>query len=122
MGNEREFLVLKDKQRLSLQAYQVFLNARDYGENFDVSWYLTCRPTIAQVLGSLFVKSYSAEKEISDLNVFDQQDVRAYAMNAKHCMRKAVEKVLNEAGYDPSKIDWSRKGASGFPDEAPSLS
>ncbi len=114
LGNEREFLVLTDKQRLSLRAYQIFINARDYGVNLDVSWYLTSRPTIAQALVALVIKSYSADREISDLNVFDQQDVRAYATNAHRCMKKAVSKVIEETGQDAAKIDWKSKGFLGI--------
>lgn len=115
LGNEREFLVLTDKQKLSLRPYQIFINARDYGRNLDVSWYLTCRPTIAQPFASLIVRSYTADKEISDLNVFDQQDVRAYVTNAHKCMQKAVVKVMEGAGQDPSKVDWKSKGFLGIP-------
>lgn len=114
LGNERVFLVLTDRQRMSLRPYQIFINARDYGENLDVSWYLTCRPTIGQALASLVAKSFSAEKEITDLNVFDQQDVRAYVTNAHKCMQKAITKVLTGAGQDPSKVDWKSKGFLGI--------
>ncbi len=114
LGNEREFLILTDRQKLSLRPYQIFINARDYGENLDVSWYLTSRPTIGQTLVSLVVRSYSVEKEISDLNVFDQQDVRAYVANAHRCMQKAVIRMMEGAGQDPSKIDWKSRGFLGI--------
>lgn len=114
LGNEREFLVLTDKQKLSLRPYQIFINARDYGKSLDVSWYVTCRPTVFQAILSLLVRSYTADKEINDLNIFDQQDVRAYAMNAKICMRKGVERVMTELGQDASKIDWKSKGFLGI--------
>ena len=114
LGNEREFLVLTDKQRLSLRPYQIFLTARDYGKNLDVSWYLTCRPTIWQALLSLIMRSYNPAKEISELNVFDQQDVRAYAANAHRCMKKAVSKVIEDIGQDAEKIDWKSRGFLGI--------
>lgn len=114
LGNEREFLVLTDKQKLSLRPYQIFINARDYGKNLDVSWYLTCRPTIGQAILSLIVRSYNPAKEISELNVFDQQDVRAYAANAHRCMKKAVTKVIEEVGQDAEKIDWKSRGFLGI--------
>lgn len=114
LGNDRVFLVLTDRQRMSLHPYQIFINARDYGLNLDVSWYLTCRPTIGQALASLIARSFSAQKEISDLNVFDQQDIRAYAANAHKCLQKAVIKIMGDVGQDPSKVDWKSKGFLGI--------
>lgn len=114
LGNEREFLVLTDKQKMALRPFQIFINARDYGLNLDVSWYVTYRPTMLQALGSLFGRSFLAPKEMDDLNVFDQQDVRAYAMNAFKCTRKAIIKVMEGVGQDPSKVDWKTKGFLGI--------
>ena len=114
VGNEREFLVITDKQSLRLRSFQVFVSARDYGENLDVSWYVTYRPTIAQTLVSVIVKSYLPERGVLDLNIFDQQDVKAYARNTYRCFRKAIEKVSDEAGYDMSKLDWNSKGFLGI--------
>ena len=114
VGNEREFLVITDKQSLRLRSFQVFVSARDYGENLDVSWYVTYRPTIVQALLSVIVKSYMPERGVLDLNIFDQQDVRAYARNTHRCLRKAVEKVITELGQDPSQIDWKSQGFLGI--------
>ncbi|HUI30729.1 MAG TPA: hypothetical protein VLX91_10965 [Candidatus Acidoferrales bacterium] len=114
VGNEREFLVLTDKQRLSLRQYQIFINSKDYGENLDVSWYLTRRPTVGQAIASLIMRSASTTKDISDLNVFDQQDLRACVTNAHNCLRKAVEKIMFDTGQDPSKVDWKSKGFLGI--------
>ncbi len=114
MGNDRTFLVATDMRSLTLRPYQVFVNARDYGENLDVSWYLTCRPTFWQVLASLFAKSISIPKDMDDLNVFDQQDLTAYVTNAHHCLMKALEKVMFASGMDPSKLDTKPRGFLGI--------
>jgi len=39
-GRRREFLVVKDKH-FRLKPYQLLVNARDYGNDLDVVWYLT---------------------------------------------------------------------------------
>ncbi len=41
-GRRREFLVVKDKH-FRLKPYQVLVNARDYGNNLDIAWYLAYR-------------------------------------------------------------------------------
>jgi hypothetical protein len=113
-GNTRDFLVITDQRSLQLKPYKIFLNARDYGDNLDVSWYLTYKPTLLQAILSLlpFVSTISAA--ISDLNIFDQQDLRAYATNAHHCLMKAVEKIMAELHQDPSKMDRKSRGFLGI--------
>lgn len=41
---------IKEKE---LDPYQIFINARDYGTNLDVSWYLTYRPSLFMAILSL---------------------------------------------------------------------
>lgn len=113
-GKTRDFIVVTDKRSPKLEPYQIFINARDYGDNLDVAWYLTYRPTMWQVIGSLFWPSGSVPKSLGDLDIFDQQDLTAYATNAHKCMEKAVEKIMMDAGQDPSKVDWKSKGFLGI--------
>ena len=40
LGTTREFLIVTDQGSFRLKPYQIFINARDYGDNLDVSWYL----------------------------------------------------------------------------------
>ncbi len=42
LGTSRDFLIITDTS-YRLSPYQIFINARDYGENLDVSWHLTYR-------------------------------------------------------------------------------
>lgn len=114
LGNDRVFLVLTDMRSFTLKPYQVFMNARDYGLNLDVAWYLTYRPTFWQVVASLLAKSISIPKDISDLNVFDQQDLTAYVANAHHCLLKALERIMFDCGQDPTKLDRKPRGFLGI--------
>lgn len=113
-GTGREFLVLTDGRSFTLAPYQIFVNANDYGDNLDVSWYLTYRPTIMQAVASLFAKAVGVPKDLSDLNLFDEQDLRAFVTNAHNCMVRAVTKIMTEAGQDPSKIDRKSRGFLGI--------
>jgi hypothetical protein len=47
-GAKRDFLVIKDRQSSILNPYQIFVGVRDYGNNLDVSWYLTYRPSLLE--------------------------------------------------------------------------
>jgi hypothetical protein len=111
---KRSFLVVTDKKNLKMKPYQIFVNARDYGNNLDVSWYLTFRPSWWLAILSLIPFLSVIPKEPSDLNLFDQQDLTAYATNAHHCLLKAVEKLMTGLHQDPSKIERKSRGFLGI--------
>ncbi len=114
LGTKRDFLVITDQETFRLKPYQIFVNGRDYGDNLDVSWFLTYRPTLWQAVLSLFPFMSAIPRTLSDLDLFDQQDLRAYATNAHHCLLKAVEKLMANLNQDPSKIDRKSRGFLGI--------
>ncbi len=114
MGKKREFLVVIDQENLRLKPYQIFMNARDYGDNLDISWFLTFRPTLWQAILSLLPYVNVIPKVLSDLDLFDQQDLRVYTTNAHHCLLKAVEKLMADLHQDISKIDRKSRGFLGI--------
>lgn len=132
-GTKRDFLIVTEKGNPRLKPYQMFINARDYGNNLDVSWYLTHRPTFWQkVMASLLtipvlnflvlpfaltkgLTSMAKEKRGGlDLDLFDEQDLRAYITNAHHCLLETVEKLMVDLHQDPSKIDRKSRGFLGI--------
>jgi hypothetical protein len=114
LGQWRQFLVTTETGNPRLRPYQLFINARDYGVNLDISWYIACRPAFWQSLLSLIPFVNLLPKEFFKLDLFDQQDLRAYATNAHHCLLKAVEKLMVDLHQDPSKIDRKSRGFLGI--------
>jgi hypothetical protein len=57
-------------------------------------------------------QSYS--QTLADIDLFDQQDLRAYAANAHHCMLRAVTELMEYLHQDPSKLDRASKGFFGL--------
>ncbi len=112
-GTGRQFLVLTDQRSFTLAPYQIFVNARDYGDNLGVSWHLTYRPTVFQAVASLFAKAVGVPKDLSDLNVFDEMDLTAFVLNTHRCIAKSVTRIMNDLGQDASKVDWKSKGFLG---------
>ncbi|MEM3709715.1 MAG: hypothetical protein QXL46_02270 [Nitrososphaerales archaeon] len=112
LGEEREFLVIKPIS-LKLAPYQIFLNARDYGRNLHVSWYLTYRIGFLRAILSLIPGLSLIPRFLSDLDLFEQQDLIAYVTNAHHCTLKTVEKLMLDLNQDPSKIDRKTRGFLG---------
>jgi hypothetical protein len=49
-----------------------------------------------------------------DLDLFDEQDLRAYVTNAHHCLLEAVNKLMLDLNQDPSKIDRKSRGFLGI--------
>jgi hypothetical protein len=111
-GAKRDFLMVKDQQSSMLNPYQVFINARDYGNNLDVSWYLTYRPSLLEAFISLF-RSRSV-LALSELDLFEQQDLTAYVTVCHHSTLKAAGKLMLALDQDPSKIDRKSKGFLGI--------
>ncbi|MEM3693914.1 MAG: hypothetical protein QXI39_07850 [Candidatus Bathyarchaeia archaeon] len=112
LGEEREFLVVKPSG-LKLAPYQIFLNARDYGKNLHVSWYLTYRIGVLRAILGLIPGLSLIPRFLSDLDLFEQQDLTAYVTNVHRCTLKAVEKLMLELNQDPSKIDRKTRGFLG---------
>ncbi|MFA5459795.1 MAG: hypothetical protein WC283_00430 [Candidatus Paceibacterota bacterium] len=114
IGAKRDFLEITDRENLRMVPYRIYVNARDYGNNLDVSWYLTFRPTWSQSLLSLIPFVSIMPKRLGDLDLFDQQDLTVFATNAHHCLIKTVEKLMISLNQDPSKIERKSRGFLGI--------
>jgi len=129
LGTKRDFLVVTNTKNRKLKPFQMFINARDYGNNLDVSWHLTYRLSFGQklisflaalpLIGLLFINerlgnSQTELKWVPNLDFFDEQDLRVYVTNAHKCLLQAVEKLMIEMNQDPSKIDRKSRGFLGI--------
>ena len=114
LGIQRDFLVVINQERIRLDPYQIFINARDYGNNLDISWYLTYRPSFFMAILSLIPFVKLIPLYLSDLDLFDQQDLTAYTANCHHCLLKAVEKQMLALNQDFSKIEKKSRGFLGI--------
>ena len=112
LGNERSYLMVSND---ALSDYRMFIGARDYGDNLDISWFLTCEPGFFKKRLSNVLTSGASDKALSlNLDLFQQQDLSAYATVVHHCLLKAVDKLMLGAGQDSSKIDRRSKGFLGI--------
>jgi hypothetical protein len=102
VGDQREFLVLTDDTNFRLRPYQIYISARPYGINLACEWYLTYKPPPLMAILSLIPYVNLVPQVLSDIDLFDQQDLRAYAANAHHCMLRAVSELMEYLNQDPS--------------------
>ena len=113
-GDRREFLVLTDTTNYRLKPYQIYMSARPYGINLAAEWYLTYKPTPLMALLSLIPYVNVIPQTLSDIDLFDQQDLRAYASNAHHCMVRAVQELMLKFHQDPTTLNRESKGFFGL--------
>ena len=113
-GDRREFLVLTDTTNYRLKPYQIYMSARPYGINLAAEWYLTYKPTPLMAILSLIPYVNVIPQTLSDIDLFDQQDLRAYASNAHHCMLRAVQELMLKLQQDPTTLNRQSKGFFGL--------
>ena len=114
LGSAREFLVVIYAGNFRIKPYQLFVNARDFGNNLDVSLYMTYRPSMWQALALLTPFVGAASQALSELDLFDQQDLRAYGTIVHHAVLESVDKLMFDLKQDPSKIDRKSRGFLGI--------
>jgi hypothetical protein len=93
-GTKRDFLILKHN---IYREYRMFLGARDYGTSLDASWFMTYVPS-------------GFRRKVQNLDIFRQQDLKAFASIAHHCMKKAIEALCEELQQSPAGLNASSKG------------
>ncbi len=113
LGEKRDFLVVRNEAR-RLKSYQIFICARNYGNNLDVSWYLTFRMSFLKSMLNLIPFYSLIPATLEDLDLFDLQDLTAYVATCHHSTLEAVEKQMRSLDQDPSKIDRKTKGFLGI--------
>ena len=113
-GDQRRFLVLTDTTNHRIKPYQIFMSARPYGTSLACDWFMTYKPTPLMALLSLIPYVNVVPQAISDIDLFDQQDLTAYASNAHHCMIKAVQELMLNLNQDPTTLNRQSKGFFGL--------
>lgn len=107
-GRERNYLMVTNE---GLRDYKMYIGARDYGKNLDVSWYLTCEPGLFKSTLSNILTKGASDKALSFmLDIFNQQDLIAYATLIHHCLLKSVTSIMQSLNQDPTSINRKSRG------------
>jgi len=130
LGGSREFLVVSQRGHANLRPFRMYINARPYGTNLQVSWYVVIQVGFWRRAIDMFASipivgllalpyvlvaraARGGEGGVFGLDLFDQQDLTAYVTNAHHCLMQAVEGVMRELNQDPSLIERRSRGFLG---------
>lgn len=104
-GGTRPFLVVTHDGNGRLRHYRMHVNVRDYGQNLQTSWFLTYHRGFFEKL---------KPDPLVRLDLFDEQDLRAYVTAVHHCFLDSVVDLMVALGQDGSKIERNSKGFLGI--------
>lgn len=104
-GGTRPFLVIWHDSNGRLKPYRMHVNVRDYGTNLQTSWFLTYHRSFFERL---------KPNPLMALNLFDEQDLRAYVTAVHHGVLDAVVDLMIALGQDASKLDRKTNGFLGI--------
>ena len=104
-GGTRTFLVIWHNGNGRLGPYRMHVNVRDYGTNLQTSWFLTYHRSFFERL---------KPNPLVALNLFDEQDLRAYVTAVHHGFLDAVVDLMLALGQDASKLDRKTNGFLGI--------
>lgn len=95
-----------------LKEYCMYIGARDFGAHLDVGWFLTLAPRgLKRTLSKYIVGNPMALS--SQINLFSQQDLRAFTTIAHHCVKRTVDMLCEELDQRPEGLNTASKGFLG---------
>jgi hypothetical protein len=93
----------------ALRDYHLFIIARNFGKDLDVSWFLTVAPSFLKRTVSKYAMGNPNAISMS-LDVFDQQELSAFSTVTHHCLLKSVKALMEELEQDFSTLNTKSKG------------
>jgi hypothetical protein len=104
-ASTRPFLVVTHSGNRRLAPYRMHVSVRDYGTALQASWYLSYhRSFFEKLIPDPLVK----------LDLFDEQDLRAYATTVHHAFLDAVVDLMVALGKDASTLKRDSRGFLGI--------
>lgn len=108
MGKRRDVLVVRNEK---FSEWLVCIGAQDYGRFLNVSWYLTVSPGFMnKVRGAASAVAGEGNMFLNVLDVFDQQDVSAYAAATRMATQIAVQEITQKRELDFDRLERQSRG------------
>jgi hypothetical protein len=101
----RPFVVVTHLGNGRIAPYRMHVSVRDYGTNLQTSWYLSYHRSFFEKL---------VPNPLMKLDLFDEQDLRAYATTVHHAFLDAVTELLVSLGKDTASLERTSKGFLGI--------
>jgi len=103
MGKRRDVLVVRNEQ---FSEWLVCVGAQDYGRFLYVTWYLTTSPKLLNKVRSVA----AGDVLVDELDVFDQQDVEAFASVTRMAVRVATDHLAEKHQIDLERLERQARG------------
>lgn len=103
-GLKRNFIVVSHN---TLKDYHMYISARDFGANLDVSWFVTIEPRFFKRTLSKYATG-NPQALSQQIDMFDQMDLGAFITTVHHCVKRAIEILLEELKLDPTGMQTMR--------------
>jgi hypothetical protein len=105
-STKRNFVIVGNQ---ALKEFYMFIGARDYGMHLDACWYLTLFTSGFKSAMSRRVTG-NPHAFSMNMNMFGQQDLRAFVTVANHCFRQALDQLYGELKITPKGLDTRSTG------------
>ena len=105
-STKRTFLLVAQR---NLREYCMYIFAREFGSHLDVGWFLTLNPGGLKSALSRYTTGNPMALS-SQINLFSQQDLRAFTTIAHHCVKRTVDTLHNELKLGPPSMSPQSKG------------
>ena len=105
-GEKRPFLIVTNTKH---KEYKMYISARDFGANLDVSWYFTATPTFLKRTLSKYATGNPQDLTMR-VSLFAQQDVSAFKAITHNCVTRTLDGLLEELKLDPSGLNRESRG------------
>jgi hypothetical protein len=105
-GEKRPFLIVTNTKH---KEYKMYISARDFGTNLDVSWYFTAQPRFLKRILSKYATGNPQDMTMR-VSLFAQQDVSAFKTITHNCVTRTLDGLLEELKLDPSGLNTGSRG------------
>jgi hypothetical protein len=105
-GEKRPFLIVTNTKH---KEYKMYISARDFGTNLDVSWYFTAEPKFLKRTLSKYATGNPQDLTMR-VSLFAQQDVSAFKAITHNCVTRTLDGLLEELKLDPSGLNRESRG------------
>jgi hypothetical protein len=103
MGKRRDVLVVRNEK---FPEWLVVVGAQDYGRFLYVVWYMTAAPKFLNQIRS----ADAGEVLVDELDVFDQQDVEAYASVTRMAVVSTTDEFAKKKNLDLDRLERQARG------------
>jgi hypothetical protein len=97
MSPERNSLIVS---HIRLTDYKMYIFARNFGTHLDIGWFGTIEPRFLKRTLSKYAMG-NPQALSGQVDMFDQQDLRACFTIAHHCLERTIDILLEELKQEP---------------------